>query len=671
MKGYTTEKTRNFCIAGHSGAGKTTLSDLILYKTGASDRFGKVKAKNSVSDYREEEKDRGHSIFATPLHCTWKENLLYFIDVPGYNDFQGEALSALHVCNSAVIVVDALAGIEVGTIHAWKHSKTKPHLFFVNGLDKDGADFFKVLKALQKNYGSTVCVPFTMPIGKEKDFSDVIHILRSDDVPAELSDEAEKYKEAIMDTIAESDDELMERYLDGEELSEEEISKGLHEAINAGDLIPVFSGSADKEIGCNEFLNGLVNLLPNPSNAMIPTLKEEKKIEFSDKNNPVGYIFKSMTDPFVGQLTFMKVISGTFTADMDIINTTQHSKERFGQFYVVNGKNQTTTDEAAPGEIVAIPKLKNTKLGDTLVCKGSDVEVLFPKYPTPTVSFAIYAVKKGEEEKIAQALHKIADEDPTVILEQQQETHESLIHGMGDLQFAIIADRVKKDGNVEMDFRTPKIPYRETITAIGDDRYRHKKQSGGAGQFGEVFMRVEPIEEEYEFVSEIVGGNIPKNYFPAIEKGVKEAMLNGPLANCKVINVKSVIYDGKHHDVDSNEMAFKIAGRGAFRAAMAKAKPILLEPIMHIKVMIPDEYMGDVNGDINTRRGRIMGMQIEEGMQILEAEVPQSELSNYTSSLRSITQGKGTVAMEFARYEKVPANIADQIKKGVQSHDEE
>lgn len=672
MKDIPVSKVRNFAVAGHAGTGKTSLADLILFKSGKVSRLGKVQEKNSVSDYRQEEQERGYSVYATPLACQWKEHSLNFIDTPGSADFFGDTTAALTICDSALVVVDGANGIEVGTTKSWKllNARGCPRFLFINSLDRENSDFFRTLKVLQDAYGATVCVPMTLPVGKEQDFSDVIHVLRTDNVPAELQDEVEKYRTALLDTAAESDEELMMRYLDGEELSEEEVASGLHAAILDGSLVPVFCGSVEKDIGIEQLMNGIVNLFPSPEIAPLPKLAAGE-ITAADSTG-TAFVFKSVMDPFIGQMTFLRVCSGVFRADTDVLNLTRSSKERFGSLLLMNGKEQEIVSEAGPGDLIAVAKLKHTRLNDTLGTANCDVRFAEIEFPKPTMSYACYAKSKGDDDKIGTGLQRLSEEDRTVYLERNAETRELVISGLGDQHLTVIMNRLKRDFKVDVDFRTPKVPYRETITGHGEAKYRHKKQTGGHGQFAEVWMRVEPLPDvDFEFENQVVGGNIPKNYIPSVEKGVVDAMTRGPLANCKVINIKATVFDGKHHPVDSSDMAFQIAGRGAFREAMQKSSPILLEPIMKLRVMIPDQYMGDITADLNQRRGRILGMGTEEGMQVVEAEVPQAETFSYSSQLRSLTQGRGFFDLEFVRYEQVPGNISKQIQEAAQKEAED
>jgi elongation factor G len=665
----TAENSRNFVVAGHAGSGKTSLCDLMLFKGKSVDRCGKIDQKNSISDYTPDEQEKMSSIYATTLHCPWNNNYFFFNDTPGYGEFICETIAALSASDAALVVIDGVSGVEVGTARAMKLSRKKaiPRIIFINRLDKERADFNAVLAQIQDTYGKTVCVPFTMPVGKESGFESVLHVLKDKDLPAEMA----AYKEQLMDAVAESDEELMMKYLDGEQLSEEEISKGLHNAIWSGSLIPVFAGSVEKDIGITELMNGLVNLLPNPLIVGKAALSDGEEMDISEDGPGVALVYKSIVDPFIGQLTFFRVVSGTIKADSEVYNLTTSTKERLGHLYMMNGKNQEQIEEAGPGALISAVKLKHTKINNTLATSSSAKELAPIVFPNTVMSYAITAVTHGEEEKIGTGLAKLADSDPGIKILRDKETHELILSGMGDQHLHQTLKKLKESAKVDVNFDSPKIPYRETITTVGTASYRHKKQSGGSGQFAEVQLRIEPNEEGFEFINEVVGGNIPKNFIPAVEKGVVDAMQKGPLVGCTVQKIKVAVFDGKHHPVDSNEMAFKIAARTAFKNAMADAKPIILEPIQHVKIMTPDEYMGDISGDLNHKRGRILGMSAEEGMQVVTAEVPLVEMSRYATELRSMTHGRGLFEMDFARYEMVPSNFAKDIIAAYQKEQEE
>lgn len=655
--------TRNFVVAGHSGCGKTSLCDLMLFKAGAVERLGSVDQKTSISDYTLEEQEKQASIYSTPLNCTWKGKNLFFIDTPGYAEFIGETIAAMSIADSLLLVVDAVEGLQVGSTRAWKIARrlNTPRFILINRIDRDRADFKTVLTQLQEAYGKTVCVPVTLPVGKEGDFSAVVNVLRDADVPEELAEDAAKYKEMLMDTIAESDEALMEKYLEGGELTDEEIATGLYTAIMSGDLVPVYAASTAKDIGVTKLMDSINNLFPNPMTKKKVKLADDSELTLSENGTPLARVFKCVVDPFIGQLTFFKVVSGELKSDSEYFNVNTSTKERLGSILLLNGKNQKNTASLGPGCIGAVAKLKNTHIGNSIGDNGSTKEMPPIVFPNPVMSYAISPAKNGEEDKIAQGLHKLSESDPTVVLKRQDETHEMLLSGMGDQHLAQVVKKLKDQYKVDVKLETPKIPYRETITMNGEGHYKHKKQTGGAGQFAEVFLRIEPSQDGYVFENKVVGGNIPKNFIPAIEKGIVETLNVGPLVGCKVENIKVTVYDGKHHPVDSNEMAFKIAGRMAFRDAMAKSKPVILEPIMKVKITVPDDYMGDVTGDLNHKRGRILGMGAEEGMQVVNADVPLVEMAKYATELRSMTHGRGVFKMDFERYEHVPSVIANDI----------
>ncbi len=670
------DKIRNFAVAGHTHGGKTTLCDLMLFKAKAVERLGSVDHKTSISDYTSDEQEKLSSIYATSLNCPWNSHHFFFLDTPGYGEFIGETIAAVHSSDAVLVVVDGVTGLEIGTSKAWTLAKERslPRMFFLNRLDRELADFERVLNQIQEAYGSTICIPLTYPVGKENSFSKVINVLTDKDVPAELADKVAQAREKIMDAVAETDEELTMKYLEGQPLTEDEIAKGLSKAIAKGTLVPVFAGSAAKDIGVTELMNGIASYFPDPLAAGEKLMKDGKKLALKQDGPGMALVFKSIVDPFIGQLTLYRVYSGKFVAESEMQNLSTREKERYAAIFVTNGKIQTPITEALPGFIVAVPKLKATKISNTLSTVAS-ADMFEPvPYPNPVMSYAVTAAKAGEEEKIMAGLTKIADGDPTIKLERNDETHELLLRGMGDQHINQVVKKLKNTNKIEVVLSSPKIPYRETVTSVGDGHHRHKKQSGGHGQFAEVYLKVSANPGGFEFVNDVFGGSIPKNFIPAVEKGVKEAMFKGPLAGCHVENIKVSVYDGKYHDVDSSEMAFKIAARAAFRTGVQAARPILLEPIQKVKIMVPEKYMGDITGDLNHRRGRILGMSVEDGMEVVNADVPLAEMARYASELRSLTQGCGSFEMEFSRYEQVPAVAAKQIidnyTKSVQAEEE-
>ncbi len=666
---------RNFTLAGHAGAGKTTLADLMLFKAGAVPRLGSVDQKTSVSDFRPEEQERKCSLYSAALNCPWKDSHFYFMDTPGSADFCGEAIAAQSVADAVIIVVDAVAGIGPGTLRALKQAKNsgQPRAIFINGLDKEQADFHKVLAQLQDACGGPhVCVPFVLPDGERSALKGVVPVLKKDaKLPPALAEEAAHDRQEILDDIAEEDETIMEHYLSEGDLTEEELDKGLHLCFLHNHIVPVFCGSAAKDIGVAELMDGIIGVFPNPLMEPPVTLADGSTLDRrTDADCGMGLVFKSVADPFIGQLSYMRVYSGTFRTDADLHNISNNdSKERTSAFFRVNGKEQAAETEAVPGMIVALAKLKSTHINQTLATKSTAAKFPAIEFPKPTLSFAVSPKNKGDDEKVGSAVHRMTEEDPTIRLEHNAETKETLLHGMGDQHLNNVVHRLHNTFKVDVELRTPRVPYRETVTGSGSHAYRHKKQTGGHGQFAEVHLRVERLaDKEYEFASEVVGGNVPRNFIPAIEKGVLEAKVNGPLAGCHVINFKAVVYDGKYHDVDSSEMAFKIAARAAFREAMKAAKPILLEPIQKLKIVFPEQYMGDITGDLNSRRGRVLGMDTEDGQQVVLAEVPLAETFSYSSTLRSLTQGRGFFEMQFDRYEAVPGNISKKVQEEAAKH---
>jgi len=649
-------------LAGHAGSGKTTLADLILFKAGMVGRCGSVDNGTSVSDFRPEEQERKASIYTGVLHAPWKDGHLYILDTPGNSDFCGEAMNAINISDLMVLVVDAMLGIGPGTIRAWKQAteRNMPRMIFINGCDRDQANYATLLETIQHNYGATTCIPCTLPVGEKAALSAVVSVL-AEDAP----ESAQSYKQAIIDAVAESDEALMEKYFEAGELTPAELSAGLRKAVLGGSLILMFAGSAAKDIGISEFLDTVLACGPSPLDP-IPLRLDEGEVNRTATDS-LGYVFKSVNDSFIGQMNYVRILSGLFKSDSEILNITKSGKERVGNLLLVQGKEQTPVTEAGPGEIVAVVKLKNTGLNDLLGSKAVDSKFSPVNYPQPTTAYAVSATAKGEEDKLGAGLQRLAAEDPTIHIDRNAEIRQTVVNCMGDQQINLMVSRLKNDFKVAVTLETPRIPYRETVTGAGTAQFRHKKQSGGHGQFAEVHLRIEPFtsedgSEEFLFANEVVGGNIPKNYIPAIEKGVTETRLAGPLSRSRVINFKATVFDGKYHDVDSSEMAFKIATRGAFREAMAKAKPMLLEPIMSLRIVFPDEYMGAISGDLNSRRGRILGMDRDDALQVVNAELPLVEVYSYPTQLRSMTQGRGRFEMKFDRYDPVPSQLAAKIQ---------
>lgn len=642
MKGYTSETIRNVALLGHGGCGKTTFLESALYETGVIKKLGKVEDGNTVSDYDKMEVEKGYSINTSVVPIEWKGSKINFIDTPGYFDFIGEVNAALRAAEAAVIMVDAGSGIQVGTEAAWNACErySMPRFISITKRDKDEFDFYKTFDELKAKFGNKL-VPLSWPLS------------------AEIDDE-------LKEAIAESDEELMEKYFDGEEFTDEEIKKGMVKGISEGNIVPVCSSAFQLGHGIEGLLDLLIEYVPTP-------LQHGPYRGFNDKNEPVerisvtdapmsAFVFKTIIDPFVGKISVMKVITGKINSGTEVYNERIGKTEKLGKLFFLRGKEQLELNYAEAGDIVAVAKLQNTKSGDTLCDKSDVIRYLPLDFPSPTYYIAIEALDKNDDEKMGVGLARLREEDPSFVVERNSETHQTLLGGQGDIQLGIILAKLKDRFGVSVKTVPQKIAYRETIKGSSDVQGKHKKQSGGAGQYGDVHIRFSPSDKEFEFSEELFGGSIPKNYVPAVEKGLIESLEKGPLAGCKVVNIKAVLYDGSYHDVDSNEVSFKIAASLAFKKGIVEANPCLLEPIMHVEITVPDEYMGDVIGDMNKRRGKILGMEpLSNGGQKVVAEAPQAELFDYALGLRSMTQGRGVFEMKFERYEELPKHLAEKI----------
>ncbi len=678
MKTYKTDQIRNVALIGHSGSGKTTLTEAALFVAGVTNRQGRVEDGNTISDFGKEEIARKVSIGTTAIPIEWNNIKINIMDTPGYFDFVGETYGALRASEGAILVVDASSGIEVGTEKAWKllEKHRRPRFIFINKMDKENVDFEKLINELRQEFGDKI-YPFALPIGKAEDFKGFVNV--RDEVAYKYVDgerqeiplrdnekqEIEDIRESLMEKVAETDDELMMKYFDGEPFTTEEIAKGLRTSVANGDLVPVFLGSAEKAIGMDYLLSVIQRYIPSPKDVgKVKAYKDGEEIERNiDINEPFSAIvFKTIVDPFVGKLSLFKVLSGKLTKDMDIYNPNKDKVEKLGGLFVLRGKNQIEVNEIIAGDIGATSKLQYTQTGDSICDKNDHTQYERLSYPQPTLYLAVEPKAKGDEEKIGTSLQRLTEEDPTFVLERNKETKQLLIGGQGNMQLAVITDKLKNTFDVDIVLSNPKIAYRETIKGTSSVQGKHKKQSGGAGQYGDVHIRFEPTTEEFVFEEEVFGGAVPRNFFPAVEKGLRESLNNGILAGYPVVNVKAVLFDGSYHPVDSNEMAFKIAASLAFKKGIEAAKPILLEPIVKVEINIPEEYMGDIMGDMNKRRGRILGMEPQDdGSQLVIAEAPHAEMFEYAIDLRSMTQARGEFTMEFIRYEEVPSNIAEKI----------
>ena len=684
MKSYQTDQIRNIAVVGHSGEGKTTLTEAMLFNAKVIDRMGKVENGSTVSDYDPEEAKRQISISASLAPLDWKDHRVNIIDVPGYFDFVGEMAAALQVVDAAVILVNAVSGPAVGTEKAWAYCRKRNlgRIFFVNNMDREHAHFQKTIDALRAQFGTSV-IALQEAIMEGEKFVGYIDILNMTayrfngkggldpiDIPADYADSAETLREELMETAAGTDEELMEKYFEEMELSREEILRGLHLGMLDGSVVPVLCGAAALNLGVDKLLDCIVEFVPSPADrpAVVATdVKTEEPIEIAcDANAPFSArVFKTVADPFVGKLSLFKVMSGKLTSDMTIYNPNVGKNEKPGTLYVMCGKTQKTVPQLVAGDIGAVAKLQYTMTGHTLCDAARQVQFAPIDFPKPCISLAVSAAKQGEEDKVFGGLARLAEEDPSFKVAKSEYTNDTLIWGQGELHIDIITMKLKNKFGAAAVLRDPIIPYRETIKKTVKAQGRHKKQTGGHGQFGDCWVEFSPIMDgsaDFVFEDRVVGGAVPRNFIPAVEKGLREAVRRGVLAGFPVVNLKCALYDGSYHPVDSNEMAFKTAASLAFKKGMSEANPVLLEPIYHVEVIVPSDYMGDVIGDMNRRRGRIMGMDpLEDGMQKVVAEVPESEMFKYATDLRSMTQARGSFDMWFERYEEAPANVAQKV----------
>ena len=663
MQVYQTGDIRNIGIAGHSGSGKTSLLETMLFNTGVTNRLGKVEDGTTVTDYLPEEIKRQVTISASLAPVEWNGTKLNMIDTPGYADFIGEVISTTRAVDNMLMVVCGVAGIEVQTEVIWDIAANNklPRVIFINKLERENSCFETVVEAMRAKYGTGI-VPLQLPMGKEADFVGMIDLLNEKaykfeegksveiPIPEEYMEDYESQRTYLIEVAAESCDELLLKYLEGEVPTNKEIRSALRMGIAHGEIFPVVGGSVAKNMGLDVMMDVLVDLLPIPTvNAQAPAS---------------AIVFKTLADPFVGKLSFLKVIDGQFNAGDGIYNVNNDVEEKVGSFIIPCGKQQSTVTTVNAGDIVAIAKLQNTQTSSTLTVKGQSVPELAPiKFPAPNLTFALAPKSRDDDDKMSNALGRLLEEDPTLSLEKNAETHETLLSGVGETHLEVVAERFKNKFGVDVVLKPAQIPYRETIKKKVEIQGKHKKQSGGAGQYGDVWLRIEPSEEEFVFAEEVFGGAVPKNYFPAVEKGVREAMSQGILAGYPLGNIKVTLYDGSYHPVDSTEMAFKIAASTGFKLGAEQAGPVLLEPIMDMRITVPEAYMGDIMGDLNSKRGRIMGMEptADGKQQIILAQAPMAEVQKYVIDLKAMTQGRGKFTMTLDHYEEVPAKIAEKI----------
>ena len=694
MKVYSGSEIRNVAVVGHNDTGKTTLVSQMLFNAGAMTRLGRVEDGTTVTDFDQDEIERKHSISAAVAFAEWKDTKINLLDTPGFGIFIMEAKGAMRVADAAALVVSGVTGVEVNTEKVWKFAEEYhlPRVIVVNKMDRERASFTRTLESLQKKFGKNV-VPVQVPIGEEKDFRGVIdlvsmkaHVYATDgsgkftvgDIPAELKADADDWREKLIEKVAEGDDTLMEKFFEQGGLSQEELLDGLRREVAHHQIYPVFFASASHNIGGHALLDACVSMLPSAAEAQKVDGKDRKGEPITFDRRPEAFpsalVFKTFSDPFSGRVSLFRVFSGTLQSDHSYWNTSRDHEERVGKLQVLQGKQQIPVPELKAGDIGAVAKLKDTFTGDTIAAKDHQITLDFMNYPEPAIAFALEAKARGDEDKLGAAVHRIIEEDPTIKFARDEMTKEFLISGQGQLHVEIVVAKLKKKYNVDVVLHPPKVPYRETITKPADAHGRHKKQSGGHGQFADCKITVEPLPRgaDFEFVDEIFGGAIPRQYIPAVEKGIQDARVKGYLAGFPMVDFRVRLKDGQYHDVDSSEMAFKIAGSLAYQEAMEKARPTLLEPIMHVDITAPGEYIGDIMGDLNSRRGRVEGVDAEEDTQTIKARVPLSEMLTYGSTLRSITQGRGSFHMEYSHYEEVPKGLQEKIitesKKAKEAH---
>jgi elongation factor G len=663
-------KIRNVAAVGHRGTGKTSLVEAMLFQAGATNRLGVVEQGTTISDWDEDEQEREMSISDALTHLEWQGRKINLIDTPGEPSFQGDAIAALHVVEGALVVVSGVMGVEVQTTRNWQRAEdlNLARVVFVNMLDRERADFYRTLEQLRSQLGNQ-CVAIHLPIGSEHELTGIVDLLhmtaytspegakegRPGEIPAELADQVEQYRTQLLDSVVETDEALMERYLDGQELSPEEVASALKAAVTRGELFPVACGVATKNLGTTAVLDLLVEGVPSPA-------KKGAPIEIEGAAD-AAFVFKTVADPFAGRVNIFRVLQGSISSDATLANARTHDKERVGALLALQGKEHESADVFGEGDIGAVAKLKDVMTGDVLLDSDQKIDLPSLDFPEPVMSFAITPKAKGDEEKVATSLRRLSEEDPTLQLRRDSQTGEQLLSGMTQMHVEVAVDRLKRRFGVEVDLNPPRVPYLETIRKQAKGHGRYKKQTGGRGQFGDCHIVLEPIEGHtgYEFEDKIVGGVIPQGFRPAVDKGIQEAMLKGELAGAPVQGVRVQLVDGSYHTVDSSEMAFKVAGSMAFKQAYEQADPVLLEPIMDVDVTVPDETVGSVNGDLNSRRGRLQGMEPSGGMTRIKAEVPMAEMLTYGQALTSMTGGRGDYHMQFLRYDEVPSHVAQKL----------
>ncbi len=673
MKEYATEQIRNVVLLGHGGTGKTSLAEAALFSSGAISRLGKVDDGTTASDFEPDEIKRKMSINMALVPVEWAGHKINFIDTPGYADFVGEVRSGIRAADLGIIVVDAVSGLQVGTEAAWQNAGRDklPRIFFVNRMDRENANYDQALAQLQARWGKKVA-PLALPIGAQDAFTGVVNLIEQKvyvgekgtpaEIPADMAGAVATAREQLIEAICEADDDLMNKYLEGEAITEDELTAALRKGIAAGLVCPVLAGSSTKDIGVTKLLDALVADCPSPAD-VAPRTADGAELKADSSAPLAAFVFKTAADQFVGRLTFLRVVSGTFKSDSHVWNANHNNDERVAHALVLRGKTQEQVPALAAGDIGAVAKLAQTVSGDTLCTKEHQVKLPPVDYPRPPYDLAVTPKGKGDVDKMGPSLHRIAEEDATLRVHREDSTGEMIISGMGETHIEVAAERMKRKFGVEVDLHTPRVPYRETVTTKVDSEYIHKKQTGGHGQYARVHIYVEPNKGKgFEFVDAVVGGSVPRNFIPAVEKGVAEALHEGALAHFPMVDLKVTLFDGKEHPVDSSEMAFKLAGSQAVKQGALKANPVLLEPIMRLKIHVPDGNTGDVMSDLNGKRAKVHGMSPEDGgITVIEAEAPQAEVQRYATDLRSITQGRGSFEIEFDHYEEMPAHISQKV----------
>ena len=679
MKEYSTADIRNVVLVSHGGNGKTSLAEAMLFDSGAITRLGRVEEGNTTSDYDPDEIKRKSSVNLSIIPVEWKGVKVNLLDTPGYADFVGEQKAGIRAADGALLLTDATAGVQVGTEQAWVYLNERrlPRMIAVNRMDRENANFDQAVAALRAQFGKH-CAPLLVPIGAQDTFRGVIDLVRmraligeqgqEEDIPADLREQAAAYREQLVEAVAETDDDLTLKYLEGEDITEEELQAGLRAGVCRGAIVPIVACSAAKNIGVSAVLDAVCAYLPSPLDApheRATPVGNGEEIEINpDPSEPLAaLVFKTSADPYVGKLTYFRVYAGVMKSDSHVLNANKKKDERVGQLFYLRGKQQENTRQVVAGDIGAVAKLTETSTGDTLCSPERPVILPGILFPKPAFRLAVFPKTKADQDKLGPALQRIMEEDPTLRLERDPDTGEMILAGLGEAHLLVAAERMQRKFNVSVELRRPKVPYRETITVQTNAEYKHKKQTGGAGQYGHVFLELTPLPRGsgFEFGERVVGGAVPKEFFPAVEKGVREALKEGVLAHYPITDIRVVLYDGSSHPVDSKAIAFEIAAQQALKKGVAQGQPVLLEPIMRLRVRVPEANTGDVLSDLNSKRGHVHGMTPDDGYTVIEAEAPLAELLNYATDLRALTQGRGTFEMEFDRYQEVPQHIAQKV----------